>query len=147
MWSNEFNITQQPDIFMPPAITNLFDQFIIYINQEFIFKVPSDLFYSVDDSLDYSISVPYWNRNYPLNSKLAKHNKTEQYYLYLSSNSAQIWNLSLFATDKYNQTASVTIEVIINPWASKDCLKCVGSLQSDWNECLYNYYIIKIIIF
>ena len=59
MCSNEFNITQQPDLFMPPAITNLFGPLTIYINQEFIFKVPSDLFYSADDSLDYSISVPY----------------------------------------------------------------------------------------
>ena len=140
MCSNEFNITQQPDIFMPPVITNLFGPLVIYINQEFIFEVPSDLFYSSDDSLDYSISFPYWNRNYPLNSKLAKYSLAEQYYLYLSSSSVQIWNLSLSASDKYNQTALVTIEVIINAWASKDCLKCVGSLQSDWNECFYNYY-------
>ena len=140
MCSNEFNITQQSDIVMPPVITNLFGPLTIYVNQEFIFKVPSDLFYSADDSLDYSISVPYWNRNYPLESKLAKHNKTEQYYLYLSSNSVQIWYLSLSATDIYNQTALATIEVKINAWASKDCLKCSGSLQSDWNVCLSNYY-------
>ena len=140
MCSNEFNITQRPDIFMPPAITNLFGPLTIYINQEFIFEVPSDLFYSADDSLDYSISAPYWNKNYLLKSKLAKYNKTGQYNLYLSSNSVQIWHLSLSAADKYNQTASVTIEVKIFAWASKDCLKCAGFLQSDWSECIYNYY-------
>ena len=104
-----------------------------------MFEVPPDLFYSLDDSLTFSISTPNWNKNYSLNTNLSKYNQTGQYYLYLSSQSVQVWYLGIFATDKYNQTASVTFEVIVNTCASKDCLKWNGPLQADWTECYYNY--------
>ena len=44
-------------MFRPPAITNLFGPLTIYVYQEFEFEVPSDLFYSEDHSLMYSISA------------------------------------------------------------------------------------------
>ena len=137
--SNKFNITQHFNIPRPPAITNLFGPLTIYVNREFEFEVPSDLFYSEDHSLMYSISVIYWSRNYPLKSNLSKYIKTGQLYLYLSSNFVQNWRINLFATDKYDQLGSIIVEIIVNACASKDCIKCTGPRQSDWTECFYNY--------
>ena len=139
MCSNKFNVTQQPTAHNPPVITNTFGPFSIYENYIFVFEVPSDLFYSSDNSLSYSISTPNWNKYNSFTANLSKYNISGQYYLYLSSQFKQVWYLELFATDKYNQTASVTVEVIINACASKDCLKWNGPLQANWTECLYNY--------
>ena len=139
MCSSEFNVTQQPISHKPPVVTNKFGPLTIYVNIEFELEVSSDLFYSSDDSLTYSVSTLSWSKHYPLKTNLSKYNKTGQYYLYLSSQFVQIWILDLFATDKYNQTASVSFEVIINAWASKDCLKCTGPRQVDCTQCLYNY--------
>ena len=137
--SNEFNITQHFNMPRPPAITNLFGPLTIYVNQEFEFEVPSDLFYSEDNSLMYSISVIDWNRNYTIKSNLSKYIRTGLLYLYLSSNYVQNWHLNLLATDKYDQLGSIIIEIIVNACASKDCLMCTGPRQSDWTKCLYNY--------
>ena len=137
--SNEFNVTQHHTSHKPPAITNTFGPLTIYVNYKFLFEVPSDLFYSSDDSLKYSISIPNWNKNYSLTTNLSKHIQTGRYFLYLSSQFVQVWYLYLFATDKYNQITSITVEVIIQICASKDCLKWNGPLQADCTECRYNY--------
>ena len=137
--SNEFDVTQQPIAHKPPVVTNTFGPLTIYVNIEYEFEVPSDLFYSSDNSLAYSISTPSWNKHYPLKTNLSKYKQTKQYYLYLSSHFVQIWYLDLFATDKNNQTASVSVQVNVNACATKDCLKWVGIYQSNWTECQYNY--------
>ena len=139
MCSNKFNAIQQPTAHKPPVVTNTFGPITIYLNVEFEFKIPIDFFNSSDDSLTYSVSTLSWSKRYPLKTNVSKYNQTGQYYLYLSSQFVQIWILDLFATYKYNQTASVTVEVIINACASKDCLKCTGPRQVDCTQCFYNY--------
>ena len=139
MCSNRFNVIQQPTAHKPPVVTNTFGSITIYVNVEFEFKIPIDFFNSSDDSLTYSVSTLSWSKRYPLKANLSKYNQTGQYYFYFLSQFVQIWSLDLFATYKYNQTASVTVEVIINACASKDCLKCTGPRQVDWIQCLYNY--------
>ena len=125
--SNEFNVTQQPISHKPPVVTNTFGPLTIYINIEFVFEIPSDLFYSSDDSLTYSISTPNWNKNYSLKTNLSKYNHTRQYYFYLSSQFVQIWNLDLLATDKYNQTTSIH-------W----CAKKKAPVQKKWHPLQKN---------
>ena len=138
IYSNNFMLTFIDSI--PLHIGNEFGPLVIFKGEKTLFLIPHDLFISSDPkSLQISVYILSWSVNSNLTAYAFYSNQQENYYLYLNSNTTNLWNLSLSATDSSEQVVEVSFKINVISWASKDWLKCKNNLQSGWTEWVENY--------
>ena len=138
VYSNKFQLKFTDSI--PLHIGNEFGPLVILKGEKAMFLIPHDLFISSDPkSLQILVYILSWSVSSNLKSYAFYSNQQENYYLYLNSNTTNLWNLSLSATDSSEQVVEVSFKINVISWASKDWLKCKNNLQSGWTEWVENY--------
>ena len=60
-----------------------------------------------------SIHLLSWNVNYKVNVDLVKSNTIKGTFLFASSNHTNNWKVSLVAANSFNQSADITIDLLI----------------------------------
>ena len=138
IYSNNFTLTFIDSI--PLYIGNEFGPLTIFKGEKALFLIPHDLFVSSDPkSLQIWVYIFNWSVNSNLTAYAFYSIQQENYYLYLISNTINLWDLWLSATDSFEQVVEVSLKLNVISWASKDWLKCKNNLQSGWTEWVENY--------
>ena len=138
IYSNNFTLTFIDSV--PLHIGNEFGPLVIFKGEKALFLIPHDLFVSSDPkSLQIWVYILSWSVSSNLKAFASYSIQQENYYLYLNSNTTNLWDLSLSATDSSEQVVEVSFELNVISWASKDWLKCKNNLQSGWTEWVENY--------
>ena len=118
----------------PPTVTNTLGSLTLFVGDEKLSLIPSDLFTS-SSNLTYFLSVTNCTTDQYLNSYIQNSAKLDDQHLYVFGDKAKSCQLSITALDSSAQTAQAIVEVIIKSWASKDWLKWITEYQSGWNQC------------
>ena len=138
IYSNNFTLTFIDSI--PLHIGNEFGPLVIFKGEKALFLISQDLFVSSDPkSLQILVYILRWSVSSNLKAYVFYSDQQENYYLYLNSNTTNLWDLSLSATDSSEQVVEVLFKLNVISWASKDWLKCKNNLQSGWTEWVENY--------
>ena len=110
IFSNEFSInSNSPNLIMAG---NTFGQLIMFVGEEKLFLIPNDLFIS-KDVYTLSIDLLSWNANYNVNVDLVRSKTIKGIFLFALSNHTNNWKVSLVAANSFNQSAEITIDLLI----------------------------------
>ena len=108
IFSNEFSInSNSPNLIMA---WNTFEPLIMFVGEEKLFLIPNDIFIS-KGTYKLLINLLSWNVNYKVKFGLEK--SKEDVFIFASSNHTNNWNISLAATNSFNQSAETTINLLI----------------------------------
>ena len=108
IFSNEFSINSNSLNLIMAG--NTIGPIIMFIGEEKLFLIPNDIFIS-KNTYKLSINLLSWNVNNKVKVGLEK--SMQGIFLFASSNHTNNWNISLAATNSFNQSAETTINLLI----------------------------------
>ena len=124
----------------PPIQTNAISNIIMYYGQQSkLVELPNDLFTDPDgDKLEYS-STNWIQPNSLHIVTTISFKKVNNLFLLAKKSIAGKCQISIFATDPYDSSGLLSVNVTIESWASKDWIRWDGNLQSNWQEWISGY--------
>ena len=139
-FTNDKELIYQSNIFNLEVIKNYPPTAVFHPNKTIFYYGNLINMISLSETLFIDNNGEYYiNEWYDNNSKIVSYSKLNTLNKYMlsarvsfSKNFMGIWTYTIVSSDVFNQTAELSFDIQVIPWAQKDWIRWSGPKQSDW---------------